>query len=100
MIIINYSNTIGIIGILYILSVSCSYIQSFILCSICPDVDECAEEMDNCLHTCTNTIGSFVCGCDTTGYTLDVDGFTCHGMEKLYIAFNYTYKHKYVAGFH
>ena len=45
-------------------------------------------------------IGSFICGCNTTGYTLDDDGITCHCMEKLYIAFNHTYKHKYVAGFY
>ena len=64
-----------------------------------PDVDECAEDTDGCLHTCTNTIGSFICGCNSTGYTLDDDGITCHGMQKLYSIYH-TYKHKYVAGFH
>ena len=68
--------------------------------SICPDVDECADENDGCSQTCTNTIGSFICGCHSAIYTLEIDGITCNGMQKLYIAFNHTYKHKYVAGFH
>ena len=40
---------------------------------------------------CMCTIGS--CGCNTAGYLLDIDGITCPGMQKLYIAFsihNYT----------
>ena len=54
--------------------------------SIYTDIDECAEETDDCSQTCTNTIGSFICGCNI-GYALDIDGSTCNGMEKLYIAF-------------
>ena len=63
-----------------------------------PDNDECSLGTDDCTHMCINTIGSFICGCNT-GYILDTDGVTCNGMQKLYIAFNHTYKHKYVAGF-
>ena len=82
-----------------IVSISSSYIQSLILCSICPDIDECAAETDDCSQTCTNNDGSFICGCNG-GYILDIDGFTCLGKQKLYIAFSHTYEHKYVAGFH
>ena len=69
--------------------------------SICPEINECADQKGGCSQTCTNSIESFVCGC-YSGYTLNIDGFTCVGMQKLYIAFSHTYmyKHKYVAGFH
>ena len=52
--------------------------------SLLPEIHECNEGLDNCAQICTNTIGSFTCGC-TGGYTLDDDGFTCNGMQKLYI---------------
>ena len=42
------------------------------------DIDECGEDSDNCNQTCTNTEGSFTCGCDD-GYLLDSDGTTCNG---------------------
>lgn len=46
-------------------------------CRRCEDVDECSFKTDPvCSHTCTNTIGSFVCGCNK-GYDLRPDGFTC-----------------------
>jgi len=34
------------------------------------DIDECAEELDNCAATaiCSNNPGSFTCGC-YSGYT-------------------------------
>ena len=41
------------------------------------DVDECGA--DSCSQTCTNTQGSFTCGCND-GYVLNVDGTTCDGM--------------------
>ena len=38
----------------------------------CTDIDECAENKDNCLELvdtdCTNTLGSFECKCKT-GFT-------------------------------
>ena len=43
------------------------------------DVDECGDDTDGCSQTCTNTEGSFTCGC-TDGYELNVDGTTCDGM--------------------
>ena len=43
------------------------------------DIDECEDDTDGCSHTCTNTQGSFTCGCND-GYVLNVDGTTCDGM--------------------
>ena len=49
------------------------------LISFLPDIDECSRGIDNCSHKCTNTLGSFVCGC-IDGFHLDNDGTTCIGM--------------------
>ena len=50
------------------------------LISILPDINEClSDETHNCPHICTNTLGSFVCGC-IDGFHLDIDGTTCIGM--------------------
>ena len=46
-----------------------------------PDIDECSEGTHNCTRKCTNTNGSFVCGCDER-FHLDEDGVTCNGMQK------------------
>jgi len=42
------------------------------------EIDECAEKKDNCHDqaTCTNTIGSFTCACNS-GYT--GNGVNCDG---------------------
>ena len=40
------------------------------------DIDECSRGTDNCDHTCTNTDGSYTCGCNT-GYFLESDGHSC-----------------------
>ena len=45
------------------------------------DVEECTENTHNCEHTCENTVGSFLCGCNA-GYQLTSDGRTCQGMIK------------------
>ena len=45
------------------------------------DIDECSDGTHNCSQTCTNTNGSFTCGCNS-GYLLDIDGATCNGMQK------------------
>ena len=45
------------------------------------DIDECSIGTDNCSQTCTNTKGSFTCGCNR-GYLLDIDAATCNGMQK------------------
>ena len=43
------------------------------------DINECQSNLDDCEHTCYNTIGSFTCGCQP-GYTLaSADGSVCIG---------------------
>ena len=44
------------------------------------DVDECVEGTSGCEQTCSNTPGSFLCGCQL-GYTLvqDGNGIYCNG---------------------
>ena len=46
------------------------------------DVDECSSNNDDCAQVCTNTPGSYTCGCNP-GYELDGDGFSCNGTQKL-----------------
>ena len=41
-----------------------------------PDIDECAEGIDQCAQNCSNTIGSYTCSCNA-GYTLNADGRVC-----------------------
>lgn len=46
----------------------------------CADIDECAFETDPvCSQTCTNTLGSFTCGC-MTGYILRPDLRSCKAL--------------------
>ena len=45
---------------------------------VCIDVNECVEGSAQCSQSCTNTAGSYVCGC-SDGYYLDTDGYTCNG---------------------
>ncbi len=42
------------------------------------DIDECSEMPQNCDQVCTNTEGSFTCGCEAE-YVLDSDGTSCSG---------------------
>ena len=42
------------------------------------DIDECSSNNGGCVQVCTNTPGSYTCGCDP-GYELDGDGFSCNG---------------------
>ena len=43
------------------------------------DTDECSSNNDDCTQACTNTPGSYTCGCNP-GYELDGDGFSCNGI--------------------
>ena len=43
------------------------------------EIDECSEGTHDCSQVCTNTNGSFICGCNSS-YLLDIDGSTCNGM--------------------
>ena len=42
------------------------------------DINECTLGTHRCVQTCTNTAGSYTCGCNT-GYMLNSNGFTCDG---------------------
>ena len=42
------------------------------------DINECSITNGGCEHSCTNTIGSFICSCDT-GYQMDENGLDCNG---------------------
>ena len=42
------------------------------------DINECNIVNGGCEYSCTNTIGSFKCSCDT-GYQLNVNGLNCSG---------------------
>jgi len=63
------------------------------------DTDECLSSP--CAHTCTNTVGSFVCSCDV-GYVLNSNQHSCDGtyinLFTLIFAMIITIKHinKYV----
>ena len=42
------------------------------------DINECLANTNNCAQTCSNTVGSFTCGCNS-GFTLDSNAQTCSG---------------------
>ncbi|KAK0063650.1 fibrillin-2 [Biomphalaria pfeifferi] len=42
----------------------------------CEDVNECAQNISRCHQSCSNTVGSYTCGC-FTGYTLGSDYVIC-----------------------
>ena len=44
------------------------------------DIDECRSNTDGCSQVCTNTVGSYVCSCNS-GYRLSEDRHTCNGNE-------------------
>lgn len=50
------------------------------ICRYLTDDDECSVNNGGCNddQTCSNTQGSFVCGCDE-GFTLSTDGNSCTG---------------------
>ena len=47
------------------------------------DINECSLNSDGCDQVCTNTLGSFQCGCNR-GYTLNADEITCSGMSGIH----------------
>ena len=51
------------------------------LISILSDIIECDPGIGKhiCDHTCTNTLRSFICGCNSA-FHLDDDGTTCIGI--------------------
>ena len=64
---------------------ACNYKKTYIFYTygylFHPDIDECSDKTDGCSQMCTNTNGSFICGCNT-GFQLNNDGITCNGMQK------------------
>ena len=48
------------------------------------DIDECARDTDGCERSCNNTVGSFICSCNT-GYILTMDGKNCTGKYNVYL---------------
>ena len=51
--------------------------QSFII-AVFLDINECIRGTNGCAQLCNNTLGSYVCSCNS-GYTLDADNRTCNG---------------------
>ena len=43
------------------------------------DINECETDNGGCDDNCTDTDGSFYCGCDTAGYEVGPDALTCVG---------------------
>ena len=44
----------------------------------CIDINECTSGVHNCAQLCTNTEGSYTCGC-RAGYQLNSDRLRCDG---------------------
>ena len=42
------------------------------------DINECGSNNGGCVHTCTNTAGSYYCTCNT-GYSLNNNKHGCTG---------------------
>ena len=59
-----------------------SIILLYLMIVLIPDVNECILGTNNCSQFCTNTIGSYLCGCNT-GYTLGADNITCNGKASI-----------------
>ena len=55
-----------------------NYHYDFIRLTKHTDIIECTEGTHNCQQACTNTVGSFTCGCNT-GFRLATDGHNCNG---------------------
>ena len=43
------------------------------------DIDECQDQLSNCMFRCHNMIGTFKCTCPR-GFELSPDGRHCQGM--------------------
>jgi len=56
------------------------------------DINECLSSP--CGHTCTNTVGSFVCSC-YDGYVLDSDGSSCNGYNGIIVLMHFQLIYKY-----
>ena len=43
------------------------------------DTDECSNSNGGCAQNCTNTVGSYICSCNS-GYNLNSDQHACNGI--------------------
>ena len=64
-----------IVAVHHLLTHACYIIMCVCIVS---DIDECAENRDNCEQLCNNRAGDFTCSC-RSGYQLDSDGRSCTG---------------------
>lgn len=48
------------------------------------DIDECTDGTSGCEQICNNTVGSYMCVCNTT-YNLALDLHSCLGKSKRYV---------------
>ena len=56
---------------------SCDHEQPTLLL---PDVNECAEILDDCSQVCIDTVGSYSCDC-LDGFILQADETSCDGQQ-------------------
>ena len=54
-----------------------------LLIQLCLDINECIDDNGGCSDSCTNTIGSYYCSCNS-GYTMNTDKHNCTGMFSYY----------------
>ena len=62
----------------YVLTMATDKRYVYVTCTYA-DINECSEDTDGCAHTCSNTVGSYSCSCNT-GYRLASDNHACNGM--------------------
>ena len=46
------------------------------------DINECSIDNGYCSSLCTNTVGSYICSCES-GYILEEDGHNCTGKQSI-----------------
>ena len=78
------SDNRGCDGMSSITATLCIYLNN--TCT-CIDIDECFSGIDLCAHNCTNSIGSYLCSCDT-GYRLNANGFQCDGKVNIQMEYS------------
>ena len=61
---------------------SLKHANSDSILSLSADINECTEGTSGCTQSCSNTLGSFQCGCNN-GFRLSGNGRTCNGMYVL-----------------
>ena len=66
------------------------YVQNHTYITNHLEINECSDENGGCSQICTNTAGSFYCGC-YTGFELKSDGVNCIGEYHI----KHTYKETY-----